>query len=515
MTVRLKTTVDMFSKSESIPEFTYRLSDTGEQVVRAACKNLGKEFIPRTTAYLRESFDAELCPLFECDHLQSYTPKDGAILYIQFGDANAESRKSLAEMFTDIENYTFEEQIGAGAYSRVWKGRDKSSKAVVALKMLTNADTGLREQLHEIESMLIDAPNILKVTGWTVPSETHDYATIITEYMPNGSLARVVSGELSLNDTQKQIVFYGVADALLRAHTSCTYHRDVKPENILLNDRLEPVISDFGVAYLLSTGMTDVSRGGCVGTRRYMAPEVYQGPLYAKVDQFAYALTVWSVLTGEIPFKDKNIWEASDLIRDGKRPEIPERLPSQYKKLLREMWAQEPNQRPSFEEIMNRFRQGHLHLPNTDQRAFREYVKMLETSNPARELGYQTEINKLRRAGDAKTLELRGKEVQVDDPESALHFFLSSAALGNMMGFAWAAYMCKRLGKEGAYLRYLREAADRGHAWSQVWYAQKCLRRKMFDDAEKYFKKSLTSGIPAIVAEAKAGINDLKKMKRR
>lgn len=62
--------------------------------------------------------------------------------------------------------------------------------------------------------------------------------------------------------------------------------------------------------------------------RRYLAPEVYEGPLYAKFGQFAWVLTMCSVLTGE---KVKKEWEASDLIRDGTRPEAPGSLPSQYK----------------------------------------------------------------------------------------------------------------------------------------------------------------------------------------
>lgn len=86
------------------------------------------------------------------------------------------------------------------------------------------------------------------------------------------------------------------------------------------------------------------------------------------------------------------------------------------------MWAQEPNRRPSVREIINRFRRGYLHFPNTDKKVFREYVEGLYS-------GSRTGISNR-----------YGKDVgiareKVDDPESAPYFRLASASLGNKMGF--------------------------------------------------------------------------------
>ena len=99
--------------------------------------------------------------------------------------------------------------------------------------------------------------------------------TIMTKFMPNGSLDNYLNNEKQLNPTQLTIIAAGIAHALARIHETGIIYRDVKPQNILLDEKMYPIICDFGISRDFTQVMTHNT-----GTLCFMAPEQITTGIY-------------------------------------------------------------------------------------------------------------------------------------------------------------------------------------------------------------------------------------------
>ena len=137
-----------------------------------------------------------------------------------------------------------------------------------------------------------------------------------------------------------------LANGLAHVHSRGVVHRDVKPSNILLDQRGVPHLGDFGIA-LLSGESRVTSVDEIVGTPAYLAPEqVYGGPLGPAVDIYALGLVLLECLTARREYDEPNKIAAA-LARLDRPPHIPDGLPAPLAALLRAMTAAEPEQRPT------------------------------------------------------------------------------------------------------------------------------------------------------------------------
>src|SRR6202165_4224017 len=149
---------------------------------------------------------------------------------------------------------------------------------------------------------------------------------LVVEYAPNGTLrARHPKGtRLSL----EQIISYvkQIAPALDYAHQQHVIHRDVKPENILLNADDEVVLSDFGIAVIQQSRDSLLTQKQA-GTPIYMAPEQIQGKPTAASDQYALGVLVYEWLCGEPPFRG-TLYEVFSQHLHQPPPSLCDRVPS-------------------------------------------------------------------------------------------------------------------------------------------------------------------------------------------
>lgn len=102
--------------------------------------------------------------------------------------------------------------------------------------------------------------------------------------------------------------------------------------------------------------MTFQSASGMKGSPSYSAPEILQFNEYSKSgDVYAFSLIIYEIITGEVPFKEiKNTNEIfNEVVTKGKRPEIKESVGECYRRLIEICWKQDPNERPSFDDIVN------------------------------------------------------------------------------------------------------------------------------------------------------------------
>jgi serine/threonine protein kinase len=177
--------------------------------------------------------------------------------------------------------------------------------------------------------------------------------------MAGGSLQDMIEGERKRNAprgwdwTRKYIALYGTAIGMMILHKNRIIHRDLKPANVLLTATFEAKVADFGMSKYVDRGAT-LKQTGQYGTPLYMAPEIFEGYEYAfPVDVYAFAILAYVCITLQPPFTQvKSTWMLGNKVMKGERPKIPKWIPEKWKTLIEKCWAQNPNDRPTFEKIV-------------------------------------------------------------------------------------------------------------------------------------------------------------------
>jgi serine/threonine protein kinase len=150
---------------------------------------------------------------------------------------------------------------------------------------------------REIDALvLLTHPCVLRIVGYCLATQRFP-AQIATEFAAGGSLREALP---TLDGTGKAIVIVGIVIGMKFIHSRGVIHRDLRPANILLDERGHPKIGDLGSSRFCDLRMTMTSG---VGTRLYTAPEMYGDADYtAAVDVYSFALIVYEVLVGKSVF---------------------------------------------------------------------------------------------------------------------------------------------------------------------------------------------------------------------
>ena len=204
-------------------------------------------------------------------------------------------------------NYELLEEIGRGGMGVIYRARQRHSGRTVALKRILSYHAESRETLarfrREAEAASsLDHPNILPI--YEVGETEEGIPFFSMKYAPGGSLQEVGP---ALRDDPQQIVrlLAKVTRAVESAHSQGILHRDLKPGNILLDARGEPLVSDFGLAKWLDTS-TDLTRSLTIfGTPGYIAPEQAKGSgaqLTPAADIYSLGAILFDLFTGRPPF---------------------------------------------------------------------------------------------------------------------------------------------------------------------------------------------------------------------
>jgi serine/threonine protein kinase len=249
-------------------------------------------------------------------------------------------------------------ELGKGGFGIVWLVRDIENKREIAVKYFeTGEEFDSARIAREVEVMLsLHHPCILRIIGWGLPTTECRKARIATEYMKNGSISDVLSlvknGETPSywSHTNITIVIVGIVLGIQYLHSKNFIHRDLKPSNIFIDSECRIRIGDFGTTRMEDCGSSTTST---LGTTPYVAPEVLdRAAPTKKVDVFAFGLTVYEILKGEGVFpKDITPMQLCRLYSKGFRPEIPPTIHRSVKKLIERCWNDDPDKRPSFDEI--------------------------------------------------------------------------------------------------------------------------------------------------------------------
>lgn len=275
----------------------------------------------------------------------------------------------LKKDLTDVSKKPISEDgnfgiVYKGIFHKRRHGHDEQLECAIKrlkAKELTNKD--LQNIHREIQSQYsLKYPSILELYGFYIPFCEVGKCTIVTPYMRNGSLHRILQKEArhqaphDWTNTTRAINIFGIAAGMCYMHQKKVLHRDLKTDNILVDDDFYPKICDFGCSKIIKDGLDEIIQSTNCGTPVYMAPELILGEDYnSKIDVFAYAMILYELFALYPAYEDPHSphkFAYLQNIVDGKRPKLDGRFPDFFKELITKCWAQNPEERPSFVEIV-------------------------------------------------------------------------------------------------------------------------------------------------------------------
>ena len=208
--------------------------------------------------------------------------------------------------------------------------RRRSTGQAVAIKVLasvgSNRDEKVVRFLREARAARrLDHPNIVSVHG--VGRMPAGELFIVMDFVSGGSLnERISAGTLPSAEVIRIVA--SVADAVEHAHAHGVIHRDLKPANVLLTDRGDVRVSDFGLAKILGGAELTITVGA-VGTAGFMAPEQADrrlGPIGPRTDVYGLGGILYAAFTGRPPFVGHSLFEVLAVVCGGQPPPSPRSL---------------------------------------------------------------------------------------------------------------------------------------------------------------------------------------------
>ncbi|XVF39106.1 hypothetical protein PTKIN_Ptkin01aG0008800 [Pterospermum kingtungense] len=207
-------------------------------------------------------------------------------------------RQFTFEELRDATN-NFVDEIGKGAYGTVFRGVISNDKRIVAIKRLEKVVAeGERDFTNEMKAIgKTHHKNLVQLLGYCYDG-TH--RLLVYEYMKNGSLADFLfKSKLKVNWEGRVEIVLNIARGILYLHEECwtqIIHCDIKPENILMDDKGVAKIADFGLAKLLMPNQTRTYTG-IRGTRGYVALEWHRNlPITVKADVYSFGIMLFEII---------------------------------------------------------------------------------------------------------------------------------------------------------------------------------------------------------------------------
>ena len=260
---------------------------------------------------------------------------------------------------TIADRYRLEGVLGSGGMSRVYRAHDDVLERDVALKVLHDRlsdDPAYVERFRREARAIarLSHPNIVTVID---RGQVEDCEFIVFELVRGANLKELLGERRYLPVAEALAIVHQAARGLAFAHEHGIVHRDVKPQNVLVDDDGAAKVTDFGIARSLGRDSELTQSGAILGTADYLSPEQATGqPVSEASDQYSLGVLLYELLTGEVPYRGESIVAvASRHVNDpvpsviDRRPDVPLRVDA----LVARAMAKRPEERfPSMDAFI-------------------------------------------------------------------------------------------------------------------------------------------------------------------
>ncbi|XP_048425722.1 G-type lectin S-receptor-like serine/threonine-protein kinase CES101, partial [Pyrus x bretschneideri] len=209
---------------------------------------------------------------------------------------------SYSTILAATSNFAEENKLGEGGFGPVYKGKLAMGQEIAVKRLSKCSGQGTSEFKNELILIYeLQHRNLVQLFGFCIHGEE---MMLIYEYLQNKSLDHFLFDPTRgrLLDWKKRLsILEGIAQGLLYLHKYSrkkVIHRDLKASNILLDENMNPKISDFGLARIFTQNELEANTSKIVGTRGYMPPESMEGIISVKSDVYSFGVLILEILSG-------------------------------------------------------------------------------------------------------------------------------------------------------------------------------------------------------------------------
>ncbi|XP_036598996.1 serine/threonine-protein kinase SIK2 isoform X1 [Trichosurus vulpecula] len=246
--------------------------------------------------------------------------------------------------------YDIEGTLGKGNFAVVKLGRHRITKTEVAIKIIDKSQldaVNLEKIYREVQIMkMLDHPHIIKLYQ---VMETKSMLYLVTEYAKNGEIFDYLANHGRLNESEARRKFWQILSAVDYCHSRKIVHRDLKAENLLLDNNMNIKIADFGFGNFFKSG--EPLATWC-GSPPYAAPEVFEGQQYEgpQLDIWSMGVVLYVLVCGALPFDGPTLPILRQRVLEG-RFRIPYFMSEECEHLIRRMLVLDPSKRLTIAQI--------------------------------------------------------------------------------------------------------------------------------------------------------------------
>ena len=336
-------------RSDPIPSSPYSLDTKPSKILKIA-KKPPEALQKSTKSHRRANSDGQkLSKAPSSTRLPlspNETPRESII------DSIKNAFKIGLPLTTQPDFYRLGKPLGKGAFGKVYLGIHKLTGLKVAVKTIEKSfmqDERTRKKVFQ-EVYIMNKIHDKNVIRLLELFESPKHLMIVLEYAGGGDLLQLLRTRGRISEQEARPIFKQVVDAVIACHTQDIIHRDIKLDNILLNEEMTLIkLCDFGVSRVAKHGLKISEQ---CGTPAYLAPEIIVNEGYEPffVDVWSMGILIYALLSATVPFKAKTIAELHKIILRGKY-EFPEYFSEQIKDLIREMLNPVPHLRIKLHDL--------------------------------------------------------------------------------------------------------------------------------------------------------------------